>query len=95
MSKKFTLTREQIIAALGAHLAKQHFEVNQEIYRDESDSFANEGTTEAMYMAGSGEHIRPAIEEDIASAIADAACEHYERLVRAKYPRVKSKDFVW
>lgn len=95
MSKKITPTREQVIAALGVHLAEQHFEVNQEIYQEDAEGYADAGTTEAMYMAGSSEHIRPQIEQDIANEIADEACKHYEKLVRAKYPRVKSKDFVW
>jgi hypothetical protein len=93
MAKK--LTREQLIKLLAIEIAEEHFEVNQDIYEEESDAYANDGVTEAMYMAGSGEHIRPAIEESIGPDLGDQACKEYERLVRKAYPRIKKSDFCW
>lgn len=73
----------------------EHFEVNQEIYQEEATAYANEGITEAMYVAGCGEHIREGITEDIAHDIATVACDEYERLARKKFKRLKSADFTW
>ena len=89
------LQEKNLIEALGKLLGASHFEVNQDCFAEEAEDLVGEGVTEAMYMAGSAEHIRPMIDEDIAVKIADAACDEYERLVREKYKRLKPSDFCW
>lgn len=95
MTNKVALSKEQLIAALAIRIAEEHYETNEYIYGEEAEFYVDEGITKGMYMAGSGESIRPMIKEETSTLIGDLVCRHYEKLVRAKFPRIKKSDFVW
>jgi len=80
-------TINNLLQQLAVEIAKTHFEINQEIYRNDAVALANDGVTEAEYMYGCDEHIGAYIGEDLVYTLTDRAEKEYRKLVESKYMR--------
>ena len=76
-----------LIALLGRSIAQVHFDANQEMYKEGSEFYANEGTTKSSYMTGSIEHLETDIDETIGPQILDVAEKAYKRLCKEHFNR--------
>lgn len=75
----------ELCAALAKEIAKENFEVNQLVYREEAVEHAEKGTTESSYMKGAIEVVEWYVNDQIFSELLPEAEKEYQRLMEETY----------
>lgn len=81
------MSAEDLMYLLALKIAADQFEINHRVYKEDSESYANDGVTESAYMKDAIETVDWFCDEQLVETVLKNARSEYERLVKQKYAK--------